>query len=119
LSPMALPVLPTDVSGTGVGIRGGSVKDTASVAPGVGVCNSNVESGSPVDAIPVGVTVTETSLSSMFDPAQAVMKAIRDKIRTQRSCQYSPTDRNRKKVKHGAERNGLNYPSRFGQVRAR
>ena len=104
LSPMALPVLPLDLAGTGVGIKGGSVKDTASVAPEVGVCTSNIESGSPVDAMPVGVAVTETSLSSMPDPAQAVMKPIRDNIWTERSCQYCPTDRKlkeEKKAKHG------------------
>jgi hypothetical protein len=79
---MPLPVLQPHLAGTGVGIRGGSVKDTASsVAPEIGVY---IESGSPVDAMPVGVTVRETSLSSMPDPAQAVMKPIRDSIWMQR-----------------------------------
>jgi hypothetical protein len=83
-SPMALPILPPCLTGTGVGIKGGSVKDTAFVAPEVGVCASNIESGSPVDEMPVGVTVMETSLSSIPSPAQAVVKtSIRVSMRLQ------------------------------------
>ena len=84
LSPMALPILPPYLTGSGVGIKGGSVKDTAFVAPEAGVCTSNIESGSPVDEMPVGVTVMVNSLSSMPSPAQADMKpSIRVSMRLQ------------------------------------
>jgi hypothetical protein len=70
---MALPVLGLACPGVGSeydGIKGGSSIVTAAVAPEVGVGASNIESGSPVVAVPVGVAVIETGLSWMCCTAQ-------------------------------------------------
>jgi hypothetical protein len=71
---MALPSLALFVGVlalfAGVGIKGATENNT----PEVGVGASNIENGSPVDLMPVGVAVIETSLSSMPNAEQAIMK---------------------------------------------
>jgi hypothetical protein len=76
LSPTAPPIFPELVAC--VGSNGSSPAVTAFVAPAVGVAGSKIENGSPVDAIPVGVAVTEMSLSTNPNPAHASSKSTCD-----------------------------------------
>jgi hypothetical protein len=90
LSRLALPML-TLIPG-GVGIKGGSTEVTAAVAPEVGVGTSNGESGSPVDAAPVGDAVTGMLSSSMLYASQLVRKAVCDSTPTRRVRQHSTAE---------------------------
>ena len=73
LSPMALPLLGVACPAVWTvydGIKGGNSAVTAADDPAVGVGASNIESGSPVVAVPVGVAVIETALSRIRCAAQ-------------------------------------------------
>ena len=83
LSPTAPPIFPELGPVTRVGSKGIFSIVTAFVAPAVGVIGSKIENGSPVDAIPVGVAVMETSLSTNPNPAHAASNSTRNPWRRQ------------------------------------
>jgi hypothetical protein len=69
----------SDVSNEGgpeVGYKGGRTLVTATVAPEVRVGAWKIESGLPVDEMPVGEAVTETASSTMPNAEQALAKPV-------------------------------------------
>ena len=77
LSPTAPPFFPVpELAASEVGSKGSGWRVTAAVSPGVGVTDSKKESGSPVDAIPVGVAVIDMSSSSIPNAPHASSKSI-------------------------------------------
>lgn len=89
-SPPALPNWLLSVPN--VGTKGGTTRAvTATVSPEVGVGASKGESGSPVDARPVGVAVIETALSTISNAAQPIEKPAQYVCRwTRRGVSISP-----------------------------